>query len=95
MTQTEYELRQKMIRYLDFLMRKDHIQCRSTLNKYRVRLDMNDYLTSKEFNHVLKFLVRDMKQDRTELKTFFSPIIRSRKPINKPSPEITLDAFFD
>ena len=56
---------------------------------------MNDYLTSKEFNHVLKFLVRDMKQDKTELKTFFSPIIRSRKPINKPSPEITLDAFFD
>ena len=95
MTQTEYELRQKMIRYLDFLMRKDHIQCRSTLNKYRVKLDMNDYLTSKEFNHVLKFLVRDMKQDKKELKTFFSPIIRPRRPINKPSPEITLDAFFD
>ena len=95
MTLTEYELRQKMIRYLDFLIRKDHIQCRSTLNKYRVRLDMNDYLTSNEFNHVLKFLVRDMKQDKKELKTFFSPIIRPRKPINKPSPEITLDAFFD
>jgi hypothetical protein len=36
-----------------------------------------------------------MKQDKTELKTLFDPIIRPRKPINKPSPEITLDAFFD
>ena len=95
MTHTEYELRQKMIRYLDFLMRKDHILCRSTLNKYRVRLDMNDYLTSKEFTHVLKFLVWDMKQDKKELKTYFSPIIRSSKSINNLSPEVTLDAFFD
>ena len=88
MTQTEYELRQKMIRYLDFLMCKDHIQCRSTPSTSS-QTDMNDHLTSMEFNHVLKFLVRDMKQDKTELKTFFSPIIRSSKPINKPSPEIT------
>ena len=95
MTHTEYELRQKMIRYLDFLMRKDHILCRSTLNKYRVKLDMNDYLTSKEFNQILNFLVRDVKQEKKELKTFFKPIIRSSKSINKPSPEITLDAFFD
>ena len=56
---------------------------------------MNDYLTSKEFNHVLKFLVRDMKQDKTELKTLLRSDYPIRKPINKPSPEITLDAFFD
>ena len=95
MTHTDYESRPKMIRYLDFLMRKDHILCRSTLNKYRVKLDMNDYLTSKEFKQILNFLVRDVKQEKKELKTLFGPIIRSSKSINKPSPEITLDAFFD
>lgn len=97
MTHDESLARQKLIEYLDYLLDRDHIACRPTLRKYRVKLSMNEYLSSKEFTTVLKFLERDVKRySRKELRTLFKPIIRSgKRDLNRSTPTSTLADFVD
>ena len=98
-THTESELRDKLVRYIDYLDTKPHIECLPTLHRYRVKLVMNDYLTTKELNTVLRFLVRDVDKDIKELKTMFLPLVRTnrKKTVTKTTQDArdnTLDAFF-
>ena len=91
---TETELRDKLCRYIEFLNSKSHIECLPTLNRYKVKLDMNERLTGKEMNTLLRFLVRDVDKDIKELKQMFRPIVRTKKQtrIKEETPS-TLDAF--
>lgn len=94
MTKDETFARSKLIEYLDFLLDRDHIACRPTLRRYRVKLSMNEFLSPKEFTHVLKFLERDVKRySRKELRTLFRPIIRRRDEVLNTDTASTLDAF--
>ena len=97
MTNDESLAREKLIEYLDYLLDRDHIACRPTLRKYRVKLSMNEYLSPKEFTTVLKFLERDVKRySRKELRTIFKPIVRNgRKDLNRSTQTSTLADFLD
>ena len=88
-------LRQKLIRYIDFLLSKSHIEMKSTLCVYKTKLDMDDCLTKSEFNTLLKYLVRDSNRNKQQLTKYFSPVVIS-KPINTSKEETAdLSAFFD
>jgi len=76
-TKTATELRKILIEYLDFLLTKQHIACRQTLAKYRVRLVLDEHLTSKELNTIIKFLVRDSAHTKSELRQIFKPIVNN------------------
>ena len=95
MTQEETHAREKLIEYLDFLLDRDHIECRPTLRKYRVKLSLNGYLSTKDFTTVLKFLERDVKNySRRQLRTLFKAIIKnSNKQLNKKQQPSTLETF--
>lgn len=94
--QTTNELRQKMIRYLDLLLTKSHILMKPTLASYRTKLDMDDNLTTSEFTHLLKFLVRDSNRTRSELKNYYAPIIgKHNKIINNAKETNSLESFFE
>lgn len=87
------ELREILTQYLDYLMGRTHIECRSTLAKYRLKLQIDQYLNQKEMNTIIKFLVRDSDHSKRELRKIFSPIIRSSKHKNDETRIDTLDAF--
>ena len=94
MTKDETFARSKLIEYLDFLLDRDHIACRPTLRRYRIKLSMNEFLSPKEFTHVLKFLERDIKRySRKELRALFRPIIRRKDEVLNTDTASTLDAF--
>lgn len=95
MNKEETDAREKLIEYLDFLLDRDHIECRPTLRKYRVKLSLNGYLSTKEFTTVLKFLERDVKNySRRQLRTLFKAIIKSpNKQLNKNQQPSTLETF--
>ena len=86
----EKKRRDLMIRYLDSLVSKNHILCKSTLDKYKFRLELGEKLTSKEFTVIAKFMDRDSRMTKRELRDHFSPIIgknEKKKSINKRTVE--------
>lgn len=95
-TNKDDELREKLKRYLDYLDRKTHIECLPTLNRYRVKLDMDEFLQPKELNLILKFLVRDVDQTVPELKQIFKPLVRAKSKTKTETVETaTLESFLD
>ncbi len=89
----KHELRQKLIRYTNSLLSKRHIEMKSTLVSYKTKLDMDDNLTTSEFNTLLKYLIRDSNRTKEELKQYFSLIVTS-KTINTSTDETAdLSAF--
>ena len=93
-TRTPKELRKILIEYLDFLLTKQHIACRQTLAKYRVRLVLDGLLTSKELNVIIKFLVRDSNKSKTELKQFFQPLVLTKSNKQPSEDTASLRQFF-
>jgi len=94
-TATPQQLRLKLIAYLDTLLMKDHIQSRYVLSRYRVKLDLNECLTTKEIGHVIRFLVRDSERSTEELRTLFKPLTSNKAKTAIPKDATsTLDEFF-
>ena len=86
----EDQRRELMIWYLGELLSKNHILCKSTLSKYKFRLELGEKLTSKEFTVIAKFMDRDSRMTKRELRDHFSPIIgknKKKKSINKRTVE--------
>lgn len=84
----EKELRDLMVRYINSLLLKKHILMRSTLDKYKFRLELGENLTPKEFTVLAKFLDRDSRMTKRELREHFSLIIdKKKKSINKRTVE--------
>jgi len=75
----EKELRRLMIRYLDFLLLEEHTLMKSTLDKYKFRLELGEKLTSKEFTVLVKFLDRDSQMTKRELRKYFDLIIEKKE----------------
>jgi hypothetical protein len=73
---TKEELREIMIDYLDYLLKRDHIECRSTLAKYRLRLMIDEVLTPKQLGNIIKFLIRDSDLTGKELRQIFLPLVQ-------------------
>jgi len=92
----EKELRELMVRYLDTLLLKQHILIRSTLDQYKFRLELGENLTPKEFTTILKFLDRDSRMTRKELRGYFDKIIDkgTNKSINKVTNRSSLEDHF-
>lgn len=94
----EKELRELMIRYLDSLLLQKHILMKSTLDKYKFRLELGEKLTSKEFTVIAKFLDRDSRMTKRELRKYFDLIIEkkgNKKSINKSTDEASsLEDYF-
>ena len=88
-TYTPDILRQKLSNYLDFLLRKTHIECLMTLRQYKIKLDIDGCLTTDELALIFKFYVRDSGRTIKELKQIFQPITQSNQ-IEIPS---TLEEF--
>ena len=65
----EKDLRELMIRYLDSLLLDD---------KYKFRLELGEKLTSKEFTVIAKFLDRDSRMTKRELRKYFDLIIEKK-----------------
>ena len=65
----EKDLRELMIRYLDSLLLDD---------KYKFRLELGEKLTSKEFTVIAKFLDRDSRMTKRELREYFDLIIEKK-----------------
>jgi hypothetical protein len=74
----EKDLRELMIRYLDSLVLEKHILTKSTLDKYKFRLELGEKLTSKEFTVIAKFLDRDSRMTKRELREYFDLIIEKK-----------------
>jgi len=73
-------LRQKLDNYLDFLLRKSHIECLMTLRRYKIKLEIDEYLTTDELELIFKFYVRDSGRSIRELRQIFQPITQSNQP---------------
>lgn len=93
-TRTPKELRQILIEYLDFLIAKKHIACRQTLAKYRFRLVLDELLTTKELNVIIKFLVRDSGMTKPELKQMFQPLVLTKSNKQPSEDAASLRQFF-
>ena len=90
-TYTPDILRQKLSNYLDFLLRKTHIECLMTLRQYKIKLDIDGCLTTDELALIFKFYVRDSGRTIKELKQIFQPITQSNQT-EETTP--TLEYFF-
>ena len=94
----EKELRDLMVRYINSLLLKKHILMRSTLDKYKFRLELGENLTPKEFAVLAKFLDRDSRMTERELREYFDLIIEqkgNKKSINKSTDEASsLEDYF-
>ncbi|MGB0610929.1 MAG: hypothetical protein ACPGNW_08115 [Verrucomicrobiales bacterium] len=94
----EKELRDLMVRYINSLLLKKHILMRSTLDKYKFRLELGENLTPKEFAVLAKFLDRDSRMTKRELREYFDLIIEqkgNKKSINKSTDEASsLEDYF-
>ena len=91
---TEEQKTENLIRYLDFLLQKNHIEIRSTLDRYRQKLLFGDQLRKTEFETLLKFMVRDFSTSKKEFRTLYKYLIVD--PSEKQSRSIPNDltAFF-
>lgn len=87
MNNNKQELRNKLIRYINSLLTKQHIEMKSTLQTYKTKLDMEDNLTPTEFNVLLKFLVRESNRTKEQIKEYFGPVV-GKKTINTDNKEI-------
>ena len=71
---------------------------RSTLDKYKFRLELGENLTPKEFAVLAKFLDRDSRMTKRELREYFDLIIEqkgNKKSINKSTDEASsLEDYF-
>jgi hypothetical protein len=52
---------------------------KSTLDKYKFRLELGEKLTSKEFTVLVKFLDRDSQMTKRELRKYFDLIIEKKE----------------
>lgn len=83
------ELRTYLITYIDFLNSKSHVESKTTLNKYKMTLELDGDLSSREFTHILKFLERDSEYSRPELRKIFRPIVPTKK---KPAYQLNMSS---
>jgi len=90
-TYKPYILTQKLSNYLDFLLRKTHIECLMTLRQYKIKLEIDGCLTTDELALIFKFYVRDSGKSLRELKQIFQPITQSKQIEETTS---TLEQFF-
>jgi len=90
-TYPPYILTQKLSNYLDFLLRKTHIECLMTLRQYKIKLEIDGCLTTDELALIFKFYVRDSGKSLRELKQIFQPITQSKQIEETTS---TLEQFF-
>jgi hypothetical protein len=90
-TYTPYILRQKLSNYLDFLLRKTHIECLMTLRQYKIKLEIDECLTKEELDLIFKFYVRDSDRSVKELRQIFQPITQSNQTAETTP---TLEYFF-
>ena len=73
---TNKEKTANLVNYLSFLLKKEHIEMRSTLDLYRQKLVFGDTLLKTEFENILNFLVRDVSYTKTELREGYKYLIK-------------------
>ena len=76
---TTEEKTEHLIDYLNFLLKKNHIEIRSTLDRYRQKLLFNDTLTPSEMETLLKFMVRDFSYTKEQLRDAYNYLIATNK----------------
>ena len=91
---TEEQKTENLIGYLDFLLQKNHIEIRSTLDRYRQKLLFGDQLRKTEFETLLKFMVRDFSYTKKQLRDAYKYLIvdQNQKPTKEDRGD--LSAFF-
>ena len=90
MTPREHRKR-KLISLLDQYLSQHNIKMKYVLGKYRKKLIGGQFLTDKEFSHLIPLLVWDMKMSEDELSIYFQDLIVQNRPEESGN---TLENFF-
>lgn len=68
-----------LIKLINYYLTKEHIQSRYLFKFYRDNLLNDKYLTERQFRHLSKYIVHDLKMTTDQVRSTFEELVQNNR----------------